>query len=178
MKICIIGTHSTGKTTLVNELAKHFKNKGKQTKTISELSRLCPHPINETTSIDAQTWILNEQMRYEDLYQMTGSWVFCDRGTIDNFAYLERAANDQPIDHLLTKAVEHMKTYDLVFKTVKLDKKAIEDGVRSTDDEFRDDIDARITRLLEEHDIAHVLLPESLDVGVHVGFVDQLITNN
>lgn len=173
MKICIIGTHSTGKTTLVNALSNFYKKLGKKTITISEISRLCPYPINEKTNIDAQKWILREQMKYEDISHQKDTWVFCDRGTIDNFAYLERSSGDTDISEIKKHAVEHMKTYDLVFKTIKLNKPAVDDGVRSTDDEFRNDIDSRVIRLLDECDIDHVLLPESLEVDVHVGFISR-----
>ena len=175
MKICIIGTHSTGKTTLVNALADFYKKLGKKTITISEISRMCPYPINEDSNIDAQKWILREQMKYEDMSHQQDTWVFCDRGTIDNFAYLERTSGDTDISEIKKHAVGHMKTYDLVFKTVKLHKPAEDDGVRSIDDGFRNDIDHRVVRLLDECGIEHILLPESLEVKVHVEFIVNII---
>ncbi len=178
MKICIIGTHSTGKTTLVNALSDFYKKLGKKTMTISEISRLCPYPINEDTNIDAQKWILREQMKYEDISHQNDNWVFCDRGTIDNFAYLERTSGDEDISEIKKDAIDHMKTYDLVFKTIKLTKPAQDDGVRSVDDEFRDDIDGRVVRLLDEEGIDHVLLPESLEVDVHVDFIAKKVKKN
>jgi len=52
------------------------------------LARLCPLPINEETTMDAQKWILLNQIAQENTIDHTGKVLITDRSTIDNFAYM------------------------------------------------------------------------------------------
>jgi len=175
MKIALIGTHSTGKTTIGKHIALALSQQGHEVNYLPELARMCPMPINESTTFAAQHWILKNQIEKEgDMYK-DGEILLCDRSTLDNFAYMQRAVEerDTPRDvstHEKT-AAEHMRTYTHIFKTQKLDLGAKRDGKRSTDESFREDIDSRITHMLKKHDIAHHLLPKTLDYKKHVEFI-------
>ncbi len=174
MKIAIIGTHSTGKTTLIESLAQHFSVQGKEVFILPEYARLCPFPINEETTLEAQKWILLSQITEENKIDHTNNILLTDRATIDNFAYMYRIGKSDAIENFERCAVAHMRTYDFVFKTQKLNLDAKEDGLRTTDFEFRDMIDRLITHLLKKHNISYSLLPETIDYDSHVEF----ITNN
>lgn len=171
MKIAIIGTHSTGKTTLCKLLLAELHLRGLEAYLLPEFARLCPHPINEATTLEAQEWIQNEQMKQEGMYCINNRrFVICDRATIDNFAYMQQAAARDGVDVSAAeqRAVWHTSTYDVVFKTRKLDLAAKADGVRTTDGAFRDAIDARIHDLLDKHQVPHHMLLESLDYKAQV----------
>ena len=55
MKIAFIGTHGVGKTTLCYELAGVLKRQNVHVDIVKEVARLSPLPINQKTSLDAQT---------------------------------------------------------------------------------------------------------------------------
>ena len=171
MKIAIIGTHSTGKTTIIKNLQQLCTQKGHAVTVLQELARECPLPINEQTSLDAQKWILLNQISRETAINHEDGLFFTDRATIDNFAYMYRVASPQSIDHFERAAAEHMHTYHFIFKTRKLQAPAKEDGIRTTDREFRDMIDRLIHLLLKKHDVSYHLLPETMNYQTHVNYI-------
>lgn len=177
MKIALIGTHSTGKTTLCQHLLLRLLEENFDAHLLPEFSRLCPYPINENTTIEAQRWILDQQIMREGLYHAStgdrskqGRIIICDRASIDNLAYLQRVAEltDTDAQKEERRAIQHANTYDHIFKTQKLDLDAKEDGIRSTDKAFRDEMDARIDALLEKHHINYTLLDPTTAYTVHV----------
>ncbi|MBU0596764.1 ATP-binding protein [Patescibacteria group bacterium] len=171
MKIALIGTHSTGKTTIIKNLAQELNAIGKKTLLVPELARFCPMPINEEAPLEAQIWIQENQRQKEDELYEADSILLCDRSTLDNFAYMQRVANNADIHQFENLAVSHMNSYTLVFKTQKLDLAAKADGVRSVDESFRDEIDLKISNLLNKHRIYYYPLPPTIDYKVHVDFI-------
>lgn len=167
-KIAIIGTHSTGKTTLGTLLADSLKQKGKDVVYVPELARACPLPINEDTTLQAQQWILSNQIKFEETLARPDCIMICDRATLDNFAYMHRAMQGNNIEEFETMAVAHMRTYHHIFKTQKLNIDAIKDGFRSIDHVFRDEIDTLITHLLQRHNIAYTLLAATPAYATHI----------
>jgi nicotinamide riboside kinase len=168
MKIAIIGTHSTGKTTILNAVAHELTRQGKTVIILPEYARLCPFPIHEQTTLTAQMWIQHQQREQEKKYDSPDVILLCDRASIDNLAYLERVSGDQDISRVKRAAIAHTKTYTHIFKTHKLPLEAEADGVRATDKAFRDEIDIRITSLLDTYAIEHIPLPQTDDTAVHV----------
>lgn len=175
MKIAIIGTHSTGKTTLKEHIGNELAATGHSVAHLPEFARLCPFPINQTTTLEAQTWILEQQMLHEYIAHQPGVFLLCDRATIDNFAYMHRATNGKDINGYENLAVDHMQTYDYVFKTTMLDIDPLYDKVRSTDGTFRQDIDNRITHFLHKHNIFHYALPATTDLHKHTEYIFGII---
>ena len=175
MKIAIIGTHSTGKTTLINKLAEKINNQGFKTAILFELSRKCPYPVNEKTSYKAQTWIQNQHLKQENNINHHDKILICDRATIDNFAYFEQAVPKKNIKNWEARAVDHMKSYDLVLKTRKLNIQAKNDGFRTTDEEFRTKIDEKIKKLIKKHKIKYYLLPKTTNYNIHLRKILKLI---
>lgn len=176
MKIAIIGTHSTGKTTLIKQLAASFTERGDSVLLVPEIARLCPFPINEDVTPEAQNWIVENQIAYENnLPHTSRQLVLCDRTVLDGFTYLYRSYVRHKIADQAAvweqKAVAHMPTYDFVFKTQKLDLPSVADGTRSTDEAFREEIDTLMTGFLAKHNIPYFSLPASLDYEVHVAFI-------
>ncbi len=175
MKIAIIGTHSTGKTTILNAVAHELTRRSKTVVILPEYARLCPFPIHEQTTLTAQMWIQHQQREQENKYDNPEVILLCDRASIDNLAYLERVAGDQDISRVKRAAIAHAKTYAHIFKTQKLPIDAEADGVRSTDKEFRDEMDERITQLLAEHNVRHTMLSETDDTPTHVSTILEII---
>lgn len=175
MKIAIIGTHSTGKTTLVQKLKNKLKELGKEVVIIQEHSRNCPFPINEGTTIDAQKWIMQNQIDKELEIDHSDKIMITDRATVDNFAYLHRVADEATSREYEKIAFDHSHTYDLIFKTQKLDIAAVADGIRTTDEEFRNLIDNLINHFLQKNQVNYIPLQATTDYEVHVGDILERI---
>lgn len=175
MKIAIIGTHSTGKTTLLHHLSEQLQKNGRHTIILPEYARLCPFPINEDATIATQQWIQEQQISEEQVVNHATAVLLCDRATIDNFAYLHRIARQknilQSIIEWEKRAADHMATYDMIFKTTKLPIDAVADGKRSTDEAFRTEIDILIHELLRKHHIPYIPLPQTANYATHVVYM-------
>jgi len=152
MKVAFIGTHGVGKTTLCYDLAATLKRQDLNVDIVKEVARLSPLPINQKTSLEAQTWIFMTQIAEEIRSASQHDVVVCDRAVLDNYAYMVFAFGRQ-------KAIERfmhhwMKSYDLLFK-VPLSGEISADGVRDTDDFFVRSIDHLVDTLLTEKNIPH-----------------------
>ncbi|MBH41367.1 MAG: hypothetical protein CL685_01490 [Candidatus Magasanikbacteria bacterium] len=175
MKIAIIGTHSTGKTSIIQQLSLVLKNRGKRVFVVTEVARRVPGNINENAGLATQLWIQEKQKKIEATPIGVNSVMLCDRSIIDNFAYLERVAGSADISGIEKDAVKHIQTYDFIFKTKKLDVSAVADGVRSVTDSFRDNIEERIVYLLQKHAIDYNILPGTLDAMHIVSHIEHII---
>lgn len=154
-KVAFIGTHGVGKTTLCFELAGALKRRGVHVDIVKEVARVSPLPINQQTSLEAQTWILMTQVAEEIRSASHHDVVLCDRSVLDNYAYLVRAFGRQPA--IETFVDYWIATYDLLV-LVPIVARAEADGVRDVDEPFVRDIDELVTVLLREKQVPHVAL--------------------
>jgi hypothetical protein len=123
---------------------------------VTEVARLSPLPIDQQTSLDAQTWILMTQVAEEIRSGAYHPLVVCDRSALDNYAYMVLACGRQK---RFERFVAHwMKGYDLLFK-VPISGAPSADGVRDTDEFFMRSIDQLVDTLLLEMKIAAEPLP-------------------
>lgn len=154
MKFAFIGTHGVGKTTLAYGLAMRLKQLGANVGFLEEVARRCPFPINEETSLEAQSWILMETIRREiELTQVYPDLV-CDRSALDNYCYLELRFGRKPA---LFGLVDYWaRTYDVLYKVPIRPELLQDDGTRSTDRAFQEAIDELLDRLLGEAGIDYV----------------------
>lgn len=167
MKIAFIGTHGVGKTTLCFELAAALKRDGVHVDLVKEVARLSPLPINQKTSLEAQTWIFATQMAEEIRASSAADVVVCDRSVLDNYAYLMLAFGRQlPLERFMH---HWMKGYDLLFK-VPFGGVLAEDGVRDTDAFFAKAVDELVDRLLAERGIPH----ERLEPGQRAHWIGRV----
>ncbi len=174
MKVAFIGTHGVGKTTLCFELAAALKREGIHVDIVKEVARLSPLPINQKTSLEAQTWIFLTQMAEEIRASSQNDVLVCDRSVLDNYAYLMLACGRQPA---IERFMHHwMKSYDLLFK-VPYGGQLAADGVRDTDTFFAEAVDQLVDKLLAERSLPH----ERLEPGARpswIARVKQVVLNH
>ena len=143
-KTAFIGSHGVGKTTLCYGLAARLKKRDVPLEVVYEVARRCPLPINQDTSIAAQSWILHTQIAEELVAASRYPVVICDRSVLDNYVYLLIAAGRQEVlEDLIGR---WMSSYDLLVHIPILEQPS-PDGVRATDPSFQEAVDQR---LLEE----------------------------
>jgi thymidylate kinase len=163
VKVAFIGTHGVGKTTLAYGLAMRLKQLGANVGFLEEVARRCPLPINEGTSLEAQTWILMETIRREIELESLYTEVVCDRSVIDNYCYLEFSLGRR---EALFELVAHWAgTYDLLFKVPIRPEYLQQDGTRSTDLAFQRAIDEKLSELLTDAGVEYAEF-QSLDDAV------------
>ena len=144
MIVSFTGAQSTGKTTLLNIL----KDKNKDINFIEEVTRRINReydlPINESGNSLTQLMIIADHVA--NLYRKYDSdLVILDRCIIDGLVYSEWLYDNNNISiSMIDLAMEvyHSiyKKYDIVFYTDPRDVELVDDGERSINKNFRDDI--------------------------------------
>ncbi|MBM3789188.1 MAG: hypothetical protein FJW35_02435 [Acidobacteria bacterium] len=165
MKIAFIGTHGIGKTTLAYELCNELKKRDLDVGFIDEIARRCPFPINEATSLEAQTWILATTIARELELGRIYPNIICDRSVLDNYVYLYHKFGHTPALHGLV--IYWTRTYDLLFRVPVTQKYLRPDGVRSTDMDFQLAIDQKLLQVLHSDGIAysdHLDMPGTVEL--------------
>ena len=156
-KIAFIGTHGVGKTTLAYGLAARLKRRDIHLDVVVEVARRCPLPLNEGTTLEAQSWILHSQIADELAAESRSPVVICDRSILDNYVYLLFARGRQPALEPLIES--WCATYDLkVYVPILRGSEAQPDGVRAVDPAFRQQIDDRLWNELEDRRIGVLVL--------------------
>lgn len=150
IKVGFLGTHGTGKTTAVFDLAGALKKENKGVHTIINTARSCPLEINEDATINAQFWIFGELLKKEQ--ESRNEVVICDRTLLDVFAYLYRVSNY--VGNELRPFVKgYMYTYNVIFYMRPTEGYLKEDGQRSVNKEFQKEIKDIIDVELEEMEV-------------------------
>lgn len=153
-KIAFIGTHGTGKTTLVNELVFNLRTKGVNALAFEEIARGCPLPINENATKETQLWIITRQISTEIEKEKNYELVVCDRSVLDTYCYHEYFFGREKNWESFIQ--ERMKSYDrLIFVPIR-DNFLKDDGIRSMDRNFQRSIDSKIKERLSEFGLRYI----------------------
>ncbi len=140
-KIAFIGSHGIRKTTAALAFASVIQRAGRSVDFAREVVRDNPLGINEDASVEAQLWVLTSQIRRELELSRNVECLVTDRGVMDNFAYYLRAGGGEDRFDIEPLVREWSRTYDLVVRLTP-DVRIRADGVRSTSDRFRDEIES------------------------------------
>jgi len=158
-KVAFIGSHGIRKTTAVHAFANTMQRAGRSVEHGREVVRDNPLGINEGATGEAQLWVLMSQIRQELRFAPNAEVLVLDRGVMDNFAYYLRACGgDDPFD-VAPLVAKWSATYDMVVRLFP-DVALREDGVRSTSDTFRDDVeqilDAQLPSLVSDRQLVEL----------------------
>jgi len=139
-KIAFIGSHSVRKTNAVHSFAGAVGRSGRSVEVGREVVRFSPLGRNEGATAEAQLWAVMAQIQQELELRNQAEVLVLDRAVVDNFAYFLRVTNgDDPFD--VTPLVRRWATtYDL-FVRLRPDVELKADGVRSTNEKFRNEIE-------------------------------------
>tara|TARA_R100001480_G_scaffold65935_6_gene77766 strand:- start:4153 stop:4683 length:531 start_codon:yes stop_codon:yes gene_type:complete len=149
MKIGLCGTMSVGKTTLVNALKETQQFKDYMFRT--ERSKFLMEqgiPLNTDSTLKGQTVFLAE--RCAELIQTD---IITDRTVIDVMAFTMNAKSIpyQDKEAFETYASEFIREYDYIFYISPYGLPIEDNGVRETDEYYRDLIDFTITTLIKRY---------------------------
>jgi len=149
MKIGLCGTMSVGKTTLVNALKDlpQFKDYNFATERSQHLMSL-GIPLNTDSTLKGQTVFLAE--RCGELIQDN---IITDRTVFDVMAFTMNAKSipHQDKEAFETYASEFIREYDYIFYISPHGIEIEDNGIRETNEHYRDLIDFTITTLIKRH---------------------------
>src|SRR3990167_2406812 len=116
MKIALIGTHGTGKTTLAHDLVSSLSKEGYNADMLKEVVRDIPPnlPVNERLTKESAEWIMYTQYARELELERLGQILICDRSVMDAYVYYRNKFNYDLVMEEFAK--EKTKTYKRIFK--------------------------------------------------------------
>lgn len=158
-KIAFIGSHSVRKSNAVHAFASTVGRAGRSVEVGREVVRFNPLGLNEGATAEAQLWVLMAQVQQELELAPRAEILVTDRSVVDNFAYYLRVTGGEDPFAVEPLIGRWAGTYDLSVRLLP-DVGLLEDGVRSTNDAFRDEIEAILDRILP------IYLPEDRCVRV------------
>lgn len=138
MKISFTGTHGTGKTTAVYELATKMKieNPDKTVGIFMENAKHSPVGFNKDKPIEAQLWIFSNQLQSEIYLSTKYDILITDRTIFDPIAYTEYFGFRDLAHDMFNFAKFYMDSYDkIILKTMKNNDYWHKDGIRDVEDE-------------------------------------------
>jgi predicted ATPase len=165
VRIAVTGTHSTGKTTLLQRLEMEFRAEGHRVaRTSGNLATRAAQlgfPKLHQQTADTTQWIIAAGICAELETALTADVVLVDRSALDPFAYYLAASElrgHQPdpadLERLRTLVEQHTSAYALLLATV-LDETIPLGTHRDRDPALRRAVDTAIHQNLAEHGIAH-----------------------
>ena len=149
-KIAFIGSHSVRKTNAVHSFAGAVGRSGRSVEVGREVVRFSPLGLNEGATPEAQLWTITAQIRQELELRTAADVLVLDRAVIDNFAYFLRATGGEDPFDVRPLIANWCGTYDLLVR-LKPDIPLKADGVRSTNERFRNDIEKILDLIVPQH---------------------------
>jgi nicotinamide riboside kinase len=156
-KVAFIGSHGIRKTSALLAFAATVQRAGRSVELGREVVRDNPLGLNERATGEAQLWVLVSQIRQELELAQRANVLLLDRGVMDNFAYYLRACGGTDRFAVEPLVRSWSGTYDLVIR-LHPDVALEADGVRSTSDAFRNEIEAILDRTLPDLGLADRML--------------------
>ncbi len=156
-KIAFIGSHSVRKTNAVHSFAGAVGRSGRSVEVGREVVRYSPLGLNEGATPEAQLWVIMSQIQQELELRNRADVVVLDRAVVDNFAYFLRATGGEDPFDVKPLVARWSRTYDLYVR-IRPDVALRADGVRSTSERFRNEIEK----------ILDLIIPRYVDPGVLV----------
>jgi nicotinamide riboside kinase len=156
-KIAFIGSHSVRKTNAVHAFASTIGRAGRSVEVGREVVRFNPLGLNEGATPEAQLWVLMAQIQQELELRRRAEVLVTDRSVVDNFAYFLRVTDGADPFGVEPLIRAWAGTYDLFVRLLP-DVALLADGVRSTSDAFRDEIERILDRIIPTYIPAERLL--------------------
>lgn len=176
MRYILTGAQGTGKSSVL----RYFEGKMNiVTEVVRNLAKDEHIAVNEEGNMRGQTRIFET---YYDVLSKTDVPFISDRGLTDVIAYTCYNMKDKGeegerfLDEQIERLAEFQKLYpDTVYFYVPIEFDVVWDGFRSTDEEFRKEIDKNIKDLLDAMNVDYIELRGTVEE--RVGVVEDVMRN-
>ncbi len=149
-KIAFIGSHSVRKTNAVHSFAGAVGRSGRSVEVGREVIRFNPLGMNEGATAEAQLWVIMAQISQELELRNRADVLVTDRAVVDNFAYFLRVTKGEDPFDVKPLVRKWCETYDLFVRMLP-DVPLRVDGVRSTNDRFRAEIEQILDAIIPQY---------------------------
>lgn len=171
-KLILTGTHGSGKTTLLN----HYRDLGYNviTEVVRNLSKEGVK-INEMGDGEGQNRIFEE---YVKLLSSDNGYI-SDRGLSDVAGYTfslavhEKVDKDIADEQFLTLQQFHKDHPEIIVCYIPIEFPVVDDGVRSVDEGFREEVDFMIKNLLDCAEINYHTITGTVEERIKM--IDELL---
>jgi len=142
MRVSFTGAQSTGKTTLLNKCKEIYKDYKFVDEVTRYVRRTYDVKINEIGGTETQLYILAEHIKN---HLRTDENLILDRCILDGYVYTKYQVKQGKVSHSVLEAFNGaytvlMDKLDYIFYTDPSDVILVDDGERSVDSKFREDI--------------------------------------
>jgi hypothetical protein len=142
MRVSFTGAQSTGKTTLLNNCKEIYKDYKFVDEVTRYVRRTYDVKINEIGGTETQLYILAEHIKN---HLKPDENLMLDRCILDGYVYTKYQVNQGKVSEQVLHAFNGVFSVlidklDYIFYTDPSDVKLVDDGERSVDYKFRDDI--------------------------------------
>jgi GTPase SAR1 family protein len=147
MKIGLCGTMSVGKTTLVNALKERPEFKGYMFRTERSKELMAQGiPLNTDSTLKGQTVFLAERTS-----ELMCENIITDRTVVDVMAFAKASKSMNYLDKedFCDYAKRFLKEYDYIFYVSPEGVEMEDNGIRETNEDYRDLIDFTIGRIID-----------------------------
>ena len=138
------------KTNAVHSFAGAVGRSGRSVEVGREVIRFNPLGLNEGATPEAHLWVLMAQIQQELELRNRADVLVTDRAVIDNFAYFLRVTGGEDPFDVRPLVKRWCATYDLFVRLLP-DIPLKADGVRSTNDRFRNEIETILDCIIPQH---------------------------
>lgn len=159
MKILITGSHSTGKTTLINEFVK--ANKSIKVHVIEEIARKMIQegfPLGKNGTMDSYIHYINKQLEAEiESEKNDYDILLADRSIIDgvvhpivnnNFSFSNISKD---FIQMFEKIIHFQKFFYDIYIYIPIEFELKNDNIRPVDEKYRIAIDCELKKMLDLH---------------------------
>jgi len=170
LKIGLVGTHETGKTTLGHILTGYLKAMDYSANLVHEAARMSPFGLLENTTMDAEKWIVNQQINHELVTATYSDILVCDRTSLDTLAYTKYVMEKDPSEEnkeafdLINRVVDsNLKSYD-VFVYFPIVDKLITKRNKKHNEGFKKEVDDYLQQIMKEKDLDNIHRLKSISI--------------
>lgn len=182
VKIAVAGTHSTGKTTFMEDLERRMIDACFNVAYVHDSAaeaRAAGFPILRNHTFESTAWLIAQAIRLETVAALEADVILIDRPVPDAFGYLiaalrttGRSIDQNRLNRLEAICEAWVKEYDLIFVT-RLDKNIPIGPGRDNDHVFRAAADEAVAEVLmklapEHHVLTSANSGQSMELAMRV----------